>query len=531
MLNIRKVFKPKIFLLLIGISFVFVANDYSYSQSENVLATPSLFQKPAKKISVLLIHPRSKYQTTQPEKQPLQLLFLASVLSSASYRDHFVSVYPGYRGGLIPEVEVKILDLQAEKSDFDLKGFLIEEQPDIVGVTAPTQLFNQAAEISKTVKEALPGALRIIGGAHVSALPEETLRNSEFQIGVLGFGEETLTELCMQYAQGYVDAARVRGIVFKSKDGEVRINSARARKIPLSHAPPPSDSLPLLNANGYASVSFILEHGKKRGPLAVLFTARGCPFGCKFCASPSRIVEKRRPKDIVAEMESLYQKGYRLFQFVDDTFSFDLNRAKELCRLIRNRPWHSDIEWIASTRADRVDNELIHLMKAAGCVGIAIGVETGDEALLKEMDKGTRLSDVIRAREICRGEGLSIKYLTMVGLPGQDWGSIKKTVDLILETDPTAVTVCVYTPFPGSPWWGDRRVEFIEEATLDDMVSHPLPHPELRYDTFLVHTRTDVMTNVEISEARQLIIGIFRYRNDPERKIQLLRRLDAKLVK
>jgi len=504
--------------------------EFIKKQNKGFVEENDIFPTPhqSKKISILFINPRSKYQASKPEKTPVSLLFLASTLTSSSYLNNFISVYPKYKKGIIPHIEVQILDLQAEEADFDLENFLRVKQPDIVGVTAPSQLFDQAVAISRIVKNTIPNALRLIGGPHVSALPQETLKDSEFQIGVMGFGEETLLELCMQYAQGEIDAA-TKGTVFKSKDGAIHVNPARDRKIPLSHAPPSSNSIDLLNRDNYRPVSFVLEKGIKEGPLAMIFTARGCPFTCKFCANPSRIVEKRNLEDIVAEMEALYQKGFRLFQFIDDTFSFDVGRVKNLCRLIIEKPWHTDIEWIASTRVDRIDEELISLMKRAGCVGIAVGLETGDEKLLSEMDKKIKLSDIRKAREICRKEGLSIKYFVMVGLPGQDWYSIKKTVNFILETDPTAVTVSIYTPYPGSPWWGDPRVKFVEGTSWEEMYSHPEPHPNLRYKPIVSHTETDYMTSTEISEARQLIVDIFAARYNPERKNILLDVLDKKI--
>jgi radical SAM superfamily enzyme YgiQ (UPF0313 family) len=207
-----------------------------------------------------------------------------------SYYTHAIDKSTGITSnratGKTPNIEIKILDLAAESSNFDLTAYFREIKPD------SSRFFNRALDISRVAQKVIPGALRIVGGHHVTVLPRESLKGSGFHVGVIGYGEETLTEIVILKAlakaqNSKIDFSTIEGIAYRAKDGKIIVNNPRNNKIPLVKAPPANTMIDLLNLDGYAKdVSFYLEKGKLRGPLASVFTMQGCSFNCKFCANP-----------------------------------------------------------------------------------------------------------------------------------------------------------------------------------------------------------------------------------------------------
>ncbi|HPM43772.1 MAG TPA: radical SAM protein, partial [Candidatus Omnitrophota bacterium] len=163
--------------------------------------------------------------------------------------------------------------------------------------------------------------------------------------------------------------------------------------------------------------------------------------------------------------------GIKFFHFLDDTFTIDRGFAADIFRLIIER--RLPVKWMAMTRADAIVRKIkpgssyeeecsfLRLAKDAGCVGVAIGVESGDEKILELLNKKLDLAVLSKATELCKRSGIPVKYFLMVGVPGQDEASIQKTIDVIKDNKPDSVNVTVVKPLPGSElfdlWLAVRR--------------------------------------------------------------------------
>ena len=181
-----------------------------------------------------------------------------------------------------------------------------------------------------------------------------------------------------------------------------------------------------------------------------ILTSRGCPYPCIFCDKVyGSILRKRSIKNVINEIEYDIKK-YNISNFYiqDDSFTLDIKRVVEFCDLIIKKK--INIRWWALTRAD-TGAYILKKIKKAGCISLALGIESGDPDVLRIVNKKL---DLDKARETIRHAkelGIIVRLFMIVGLPWQDKKSIDKTIDFIREVKPNVVTVNILTPYPNAP--------------------------------------------------------------------------------
>jgi radical SAM superfamily enzyme YgiQ (UPF0313 family) len=247
------------------------------------------------------------------------------------------------------EHEVKIVDPNIlGYSMEDVRRVLKEFYPDIVGVTSVTPSIPQAYHVAKMAKEVRDDCTVLIGGPHASFLPNQTLKECEYiDVVVRGEGEETVQELPEAIEDGEIE--KVRGITFRKGD-QIISNKPRPFIKDINEIPFPCWNLLPMDKYRF--------YGER---YAAMLTSRGCPFGCSFCAS-SRLFggywRGRSPENVLEEIQMLHEGyGIRNIEFVDDTFTFNVKRAEEICSGIIGEGW--DISWGASSRVDTLTRGLL----------------------------------------------------------------------------------------------------------------------------------------------------------------------------
>lgn len=318
--------------------------------------------------------------------------------------------------------------------------------PDVVGFTAMTHEISWAADLAFKIKTRRDIPV-IIGGCHVTALPEQTLAEFDvFDYGICGEGEKTAVELldCIQYCESPVPLNEINGLVFR-ENGQIVRNKPRS----------------LITATELNTLSYpAFEHyyGDDRQALAdkhsyyVMFTSRGCPYDCAFCMQVlGRKVRRRSSQSVIDEMEyAIDRYGAHMFNFADDIFLFDNAQTRELLELFIRRDFPSRIKWSALTRANFVNPELISLAKRAGCVRLEMGVESGDNEILANINKGITVEVVKRAVLIIKKAKISLGTYYILGHPGETAETVKKTVELAAELNTDSIAVGLMVPYPGT---------------------------------------------------------------------------------
>ncbi len=350
---------------------------------------------------------------------------------------------------------VALFDASAESRTIDeTAADVLAFQPDILGLTATTAGVTAAAALAARIKQARPDTLTVLGGCHASSLPEETLRQfPHFDLLAVGEGEATLTEILDAVQGGQRRPAGISGTAWREGDA-IRVGPPRPVIQNLDELPLPAWSL----LRGFPGAFRPSPARIKRWPCASVVLTRGCPNQCAFCDrsvfghrcrgySPARAVE------MVKDLRQHY--GVRELLIEDDTFVIVPARVTEFCeRLIADR---IDITWSCLGRADRVNPEVLRLMRRAGCWHISFGIESGDPAILKAMRKNLDLAEIRQAIQWSRQAGLRTKGFFIVGFPGDSESSFRATRSFARSLDLDDISVMQLTPFPGSELYEQAR--------------------------------------------------------------------------
>ncbi|MFC1932894.1 B12-binding domain-containing radical SAM protein [Chloroflexota bacterium] len=372
-------------------------------------------------LKVALINPNQYTQYPQP---PMGLALIAAVLEKEGY-------------------QVKVLEANALKLKPEAVVSLVTDV-DVIGLTAMTPTINTAATIARHVKRAYPDLPVILGGAHATLLPGETLVTApEIDIVVRGEGEETIVEL-LRALDCKQPLSEIAGISYR-KASEIVSNPPRSKNIDL-------DSLPFLAYHllPWRRYKPHPPHGRTL-PFGAIITSRGCPYRCSYCSKPifGSKFRGQSPERVIEEVA--YHKGrfgIKEFAFYDDVFTFDKKRAHAIADEIMKRGLK--IHWTCESRVNLVDKELLRHIKKAGCYSIAYGIESGSQEILNTLDKDINPEQVEEAVRLSQDTGLQTIGYFMLGSPGESPESIRQTIQFAKKLKLDFAQFSVTTPYPGT---------------------------------------------------------------------------------
>lgn len=376
---------------------------------------------------ILLINP--KIRNAEYFWPPLGLAYIASYLEKYSFK-------------------VKIIDANALRIEDEKIIETIENEPIIVGITAMTPYINSAWRIAQTIKQKFPKTLIILGGHHPSVLPEESLKEEFIDIIVIGEGEETMKELAMAIINKSLSIDQIKGIVYKAGSNEIKYTQPRSLIENLNELPLPAWHL-LPFPKKYMPSAY------KKLPVATIFTSRGCPYGCTFCHAGilGKRFRGRSPENIISEIESLIKYyGIKEFHIADDNFTLDANRVMKFCDLLikknLNLPWAC----VGGIRVNTVNQhpELIEKMTKAGFYRTTIGIESGNQQILNNIQKGITLKQVKEAVKILRKNKIFFGGFFMIGNYGENEKTVADTIRFAKSLPLNYAQIMITTPYPGT---------------------------------------------------------------------------------
>jgi radical SAM superfamily enzyme YgiQ (UPF0313 family) len=332
---------------------------------------------------------------------------------------------------------VKVIDLNFDAEHIEQR--LAETSNyDIAGIHLKSFAIPFALEVSRMVKS----QYLLWGGPHITVDgPNFLSQRTTHEIGVVGEGEQTIVELvdAIEHDKGLQD---IKGIIYKDKD-RIVVNPPRTFNADL-------DSLSYPNYG-------VLDFFEGTLELYPLITSRGCPYSCIFCCASLVSGKKwrcREPIKVIEELE-FAKSRYNSTGFVvhDDNFSLDISRAKEICRLLIEHK--INMEWVCSSglRADRLDDELAALMKAAGCTQVALGIESIHPEIFPNIKKGENLDDIKRAIVILKRHKIRVLGFFIIGLPGDNLERTKSSIELAKNLGLSVTFWGHLSPYPGTQAW------------------------------------------------------------------------------
>ena len=381
-------------------------------------------------MKVLLISPTyitEKISTTMDDvhlamerKPPLGLLSLAAYLGEQSAHD------------------VTILDNQLERHDDDaLAAYLAKLDPRVVGITVVSFKLWEAYQVSCLVRRALPGAHIVWGGPHLSIYPNESLALDCVDSIVLEDGERPLLELCDRLERGD-DPEGIAGL-YTRRNIPAEGNFVGAFNADLN-------ALPLIDLTKvrYGEYKAYLTGNQ----MATVLTSRGCPFRCIFCRLDTRKIRLSSVERVIEQIKSYVALGVREVEFYDETFNTTTVRVKEFATRLMDEK--IDIRWSFRGRIDRVDEEMLRAIKAAGCQRIQYGVEAGTDKVLNNLRKGTSVEQIRRCFKLTNKVGIDTVAYLILGSPGETLDDMRQTIDLVREIRPTYIEYAIFNLSPGT---------------------------------------------------------------------------------
>jgi len=392
---------------------------------------------------VLLVDPpMQKFMGFSKSHMPLGLLYVAAQLQ----RDgHNVQVYDADHnpsGKAFPftakmEHYHDFLD-GLKDPDHPVWGETREQiarySPDVVGISVISPKLASGYRIAEMAKQMGVGKV-IMGGPHATIDPDEVIANPYVDAVVTGEAENSINGI-INGLDGIVHSTAITNL-------DDLAMPARSSLIGLDQNYSPND-------------------------LAMVMTSRGCPNACNYCCSDALWGRKVRFRSIDNVMEEIDSVGERFgatdFYVIDDTFSVSKDRVREFS----DRMGQNDYSWSCLTRANKVDDEIASQMKDSGCRIVKVGLESGNEDVLRSMNKRSDLDDVRSASEsFAQVELPWIAYL-MFGVPGETEEQRAETLRFVNEVQPSYVSPSVFTPYPGTV--------FYEELGLGRIAYHEYNH-------------------------------------------------------
>lgn len=367
---------------------------------------------------------------------------------------------------------VACIDAAAEKLDIPGTVQRIQEfKPDIIGIGSTTVVFDGAVELAQKCKEAMPDVPMVLGGYHVTLLPDEAMAHDCFDIGVIHEGEHTMEDVVDHY-KGLIAREDIEGIVYKQDDGTVHHTPHRKTFRKLDELPFPARHL--LPPNLYKPVP-VDEHAM---PKFAMVSSRGCPHACAFCQKSRTGYRSRDPKHVVDEIEHMIRDfGVRDIAFVDSLFCANKRRVMKICDEIIRRG--VKVSWTCSSRVEVVDKEMLQKMKDAGCWRTRFGVESGSDQVLDFISKGITKEKIRNAITWAHEVGLRPKAFFMVGHMPDTHETIQETIEFAKSIPLHDVTVQINTLLPQTPqmevWQreGSKWGRVINETTSEKSFWEP----------------------------------------------------------
>jgi len=366
---------------------------------------------------------------------PYKILFTDTVDPFSEVENRYPPLGPGYLTSYLKNhdpdqsYEFNYVNALTEKNIEDFS-------PDIIAITAVSQNYERAKKYASLAKDF--GKLVIIGGVHISSLP--TTLTDQMDIGIIGEGEQTFFEIIKTLSRSNsFDKKKIENIpgICYHKNGILILTGKRdfLKENEIPH--------PIRTLTGYRTHDYI-------------FSSRGCPYRCRFCAS-SRYWDKVRwlaPEFVIEEICDMLDNGAKMISFYDDLFIANKPRLEKIANLIDQQRINKRIKFTCSARANLIDEKTVGYLKKMNVVSVGLGLESGNQRILNYL-KGDNvtLEDNRRAISLLNHAGIQANASFIIGSPDETIEEMLDTYQFIRDNGLSFADVYILTPFPGTPVW------------------------------------------------------------------------------
>ena len=336
----------------------------------------------------------------------------------------------------------------------------------------------------------------IFGGYHSSAMPKEIVEENDIDFVVVGEGEVTLNELIIAIKEKS-DISSVKGLWYKNPDHY--FTGTRDRIKDFDSLPSPKRHAEILASTNQYQITYPAPLKQKN--VAQVTYSRGCPYSCSFCSAENmwgkgiNSVVWRSPSKVLDEIEMLYyQYGTNLIYFPDLTFNVNTRKVEEICNefIKRNLP----VYWWGLFRLDKLNNDILHILKESKCIKMSIGFEAADiDAIKVKGDYIVQQDIYAKLLHTANDLGLILKAFLIIGFPDDTEDKIKHRKDFMLSIPIDEIRITFITPFPGTAIWNEYNQKKIlpNSVNFDYFTTeNPIINHKYLSSTQLINLRTEI---------------------------------------
>ena len=441
-------------------------------------------------MKVLLINPPVR-QRQGPQDIPVGLAMIASITKQEGH-------------------QIAFLDLNANRVTLQVAAneIMIDDY-DIIGIGGLSSQYKEIKQILPICRQIHPDALIVAGGGFVTYMPDKMLKlRPEIDIVAIGEAEETWADFLREGPHG--DFSKVKGIAFRDKNGKIIFTEPRPLIKDMDSLPYPAYEL--LDLDKYSeNYQFCLSEEMLTTKRKIhMITERGCPRQCTFCTHNGmsrwdqivsigkekvgelddefgfqQIARFNSPKFVVKHLKFLTEQYNLGYVFIaDENLTSNRKRTIELCNLMIKEGLPNKVKWGTAGDTASVDDDVIALMKKAGCTFISYGGESASDKVLKyDIQKGTTRKNNQDAVDIMKRQGMEPIMSFMLGNPHEDVNDILETTDFFIKNN-LSCDPFICTPYPGTKLYLDYEQQILEQ--FDERLAEVKNWPEGSIDKELL---------------------------------------------
>jgi anaerobic magnesium-protoporphyrin IX monomethyl ester cyclase len=412
---------------------------------------------------------------------PIGIGMLASILEKNNYQVGILDCL--VRGWDQEEETLANKDIvRVGMTDDQIEEYIKEFKPDVVGVSCMFSVQHKVyPQIFAAIKSANANIITVAGGAHVTVCSKEVLEDPNCDYVISGESEESLVDF-LEVLQGRKTFESVDGLGWVKENTDYVINPKLKWIEDLDSLPFPAYHLIGLEQYFGLESSHGIRHEKEYAPIV---TSRGCPAKCTFCSANKMFGYKFRTRSAQNVLDELWflkkTYGIKEIMFEDDNVTASRKHCTELFQMMIDQK--IDLRWDTPNGVGMwtLTDDIIDLMKEAGCVKINFPIESGDQEILKNVIK--KPLDLKRTKNLfkrCQDIGLDYGTFLVVGMPGEKIEDIWTSFKFCAEVGSYSPHVSVATPYPGT--------ELYEQCKENDYFSRDYALDGLFISSFMLKT-------------------------------------------
>lgn len=392
-----------------------------------------------------------------------------------------------------------------------LQKYLEKEPPSLLGIYTNLMTKLNVLHIIRMAKESpiLKHIRIVLGGPEVRHHREDFLRYGA-DIIVFGEGEATMLELARHFeAGGAMELGHIQGVAYLDEEGNVADTGDRPFL-------PDLDSLPLPGREKIPLQQYFDAWRRRHGySMISISTMRGCPYSCKWCSRAvyGKSYRRRSPAKVVEEIAWLKEHyDFDRIWFVDDVFTINHGWLREFACQIQEKGLATPYE--AISRADRMNEEVIQLLRDSGCFRIWIGAESGSQRILDAMNRMVKVEKAGEMIQLARLYGIEAGSFIMLGYPGETEADIRTTLRFLKRSRPDHFTLTIAYPIKGTPMYEEVESSFLKNLPWERSTSRDIDFKRPYSRTYYHHAMNWIQREMASLEQRRdgRLIGAIRYK-------------------